>query len=635
MDNLLGIFRLLGTNSNLLAALEGCERAARDPSTSTLPLLSWTDGTVALVGHADDGAPDSNFAWTEPQTLIYVYGNLSVNHAKDLTYYSPEESHLSPLARYIAERYANRGTLAFEELSGSFLLVIYEAVEKRLTVVTDHLGSRPLFYHRTADQFLFATDIRGILAHPATQRGLDRRSVVEFLRFTMVFGDRTLYTDIHCVPPGSAVVVSAKEFRIVSHWTMSSSDARPRTKGWYSEALAEAFRKAVHRIVKDTDGLALMLSGGIDSRVIGAALASSGKSVAAVSFGEFENDEVRLATKAASALGWRHIFIKRDPDYYRNIMREAVQISNGLYCFYHAHYSGLRDALRSRRIRTALEGWGLDLLFSGTYLPKEVVRLPGRKAIKLLRLAQMPSLGDVVEHILGNLGLPVDDTVSQLAAPPLQPLWRDWPREVVRETVSSLTSRAANLYDACDMFAVERFWKFRSYLFPLSMRNVLRQRNPMFDNDVIDLFLTIPPELRFNSPVYRQALGLLDPRLCRIPYSRTGAPLTYPHLLEEAFWVLLPFVRARRLQLRRWRGRYSEYPAAGFDSYPDPDLLVRATDLAEEATYWLLQGRYLDLDIVRPDMVREMLDRHLEGRADYGWHLLALLSLACWLEDWS
>jgi asparagine synthase (glutamine-hydrolysing) len=572
----------------------------------------------------------------DSDTLVYVYGNVSPGDAEQHTYRSPQESGLRAFARYLVKAYERRGVQAFEELSGSFLLVVYQVAEQRLLVVTDRLCSRPVYYHRNEHETLFATDIRLILAYPDTPRDLDIRSIVEFLRFTMILGDRTLYEQIHCMPPASVMVLSPKGFSIDSYWTMAFRYADVGSERTLSLELAQALRRAVGRIVGDTDGVALMLSGGIDSRAIAAALASSDKKVLAISFGEFKNDEVKLAEKVASKLDWTHTLLQREPGYYTQILQDAVQISNGLYSFYHAHYFGLHDALHSNAISTTLEGWGLDLLFSGTYLPKRLIRLPGRKGFKVLSLAPFsPSTEDIVEHILASLGLTADRLVARLMSPDLGPMWRDWPRQVVSDTVRSLAARASNPYDRCDLFATERFWKFRSYLFPLSLRHGLKQRNPMFDNDVIDLFLSIPPELRFNGRVYRRALEHLNPDLCHIPYSRTGAPLTYPPPLENVFWVCLPFAHACRLRLRKWLSRFPKYPTARFDSYPDPDDLIVKTELRNQSVHWLFHGKYLELGILESNTVRKILDRHLTGQANYGWHLLALLSLAVWLEEWS
>jgi hypothetical protein len=184
------------------------------------------------------------------------------------------------------------------------------------------------------------------------------------------------------------------------------------------------------------------------------------------------------------------------------------------------------------------------------------------------------------------------------------------------------------------MFHVERFAKFRSYLFPLSMRAGVRQRNPMYYNGILDLFLRLPASFRFNGRAYRQALAVLSPKLSRIPYSRTGIAPTHPVLMDNLMLIAQPTIKTARLALRRWRGAHREYPAARFDSYPHSATLASMLLADNEVRRVLLSGRYLDAGLVGGTVVRELVTRHQAQKADYGQVLLGLLTLAMWLEQW-
>jgi hypothetical protein len=71
-----------------------------------------------------------------------------------------------------------------------------------------------------------------------------------------------------------------------------------------------------------------------------------------------------------------------------------------------------------------------------------------------------------------------------------------------------------------------------------------------------------------------------------------------------------------------------------FDSYPDPEILMGTAQMRETVREWLLQRKFVDLSLVNPDTVDEMLQRQSEGTARYGWLLAALVTLAIWLETW-
>jgi len=57
--------------------------------------------------------------------------------------------------------------------------------------------------------------------------------------------------------------------------------------------------------------------------------------------------------------------------------------------------------------------------------------------------------------------------------------------------------------------------------------------------------------------------------------------------------------------------------------------------MAANAREWLLEGKYLDLDIVQPSTVERMLDLHTNRQANYGRQLCALITLSLWLEEWA
>lgn len=632
----MGIVTAEAPDAGLGLVAERFSGVLADQCTAASPSLTWTDGTFALVGRANRWAPDSAYIWLGPQTLVYVQGNVSVGDAEDGIYRSPNDGDLREVATEIVHGYMRNGTPFLQELSGSFLLLIYWAEERRLVVVTDRLASRPLFYHTSEHRVLFASDIRGILSCPDVSRDLDQRSVVEFLRLTMVLGDRTLYEDIQCVPPASVMTVSPNGCRIAPYWTMTFSETDPLPARDCVDALTATFLKAVDRIVGSTAGVGLMLSGGIDSRTIGAALDAKGKSVRALSFCESGNADVRIAQEVAASLGWEHRLLVRDPEYYAALLPEAVRASNGLYSFYHAHYLGFHEALRSMGFTSIVEGWGLDLLFSGSYMSRRIVHLPGGRRFNVLWPAPLSaSEGAVTDHLLACIMLPEDEVVQQLAGPSLQSLWQEWPRQAVSYQVAGLVDRATNAYDRSDLFFAERFWKFRSYLFPLSLRYGVRQRNPMFDKDVLDLFTQIPPSLRFNSKVYRKVLWRLSPELCRVPYARTGVPLTYPRVLESLALVVLPYLRDRRSKLQRRRQRGVTGAGAAIDSYPNVDSVIRETGLRRAALSYLLESSFAERVSLRQEILQELIDRHLKGRSGYGWFLCAALSLAVWLEEWS
>jgi len=568
---------------------------------------------------------------------VYLCGNLTLlSNGRDLDEPGVSERQFEALAQRILDGYDEHGPSFFAGASGSFLLLLYDRIEQRLVIVSDRLASRPLFFWRDSEGLVFATDMRGILSNPRVPREIDLRSLIEFLRFTMVFGDKTLYDNVSQLPYATVLTICRGDVSTYRHWTMSFlGPGREGSVSYYGQRFAQVFLEALDRITGDMDETGLMLSGGQDSRMIAAALQVLGKRpTVSVTFGEFEdNDELTYAKRVADLLGFEHAIIKRPPDYYSNLVHEAVCLTNGcLYLSVHAHMLGLREQIRGLGIKTLLPGWYLEILFRGGYWPRQSLRVFGR-SIPTMRVRPMRTDDDVVKGVIYKLGLPMDEVVADLLSTGLRTLWREWPARSISCLVEEAGRFADNPYDLYDYVLVSRMSKFRSYILPLSTRYCARERCVLFESDLLDLFVQMPPPARHNSRAYRQALQILSPQLARIPDNNTGVPPTYPETVEYISHIMSAIGRGRRI--RKAREQHPAYYWITGDSYPNSDRLLRDREMWNAASSLLLSGSYLDLGLVERKTIERMLNLHLAGRKNYGYCLCGLITLALWMEEWA
>src|SRR5208282_915392 len=123
------------------------------------------------------------------------------------------------------------------------------------------------------------------------------------------------------------------------------------------------------------------LSGGLDSRMV---LAAATKEFTAFTVCESENREVRLAREVARAKGCRHIVLPRSADHYLRILDKAVELSDGLYAFVHAHFINLFDRIREES-DVVLHGLYLDN-FHGSNHPLRALKILGLKIHTMFRI---------------------------------------------------------------------------------------------------------------------------------------------------------------------------------------------------------------------------------------------------------
>ncbi len=202
----------------------------------------------------------------------------------------------------LLEGYQAEGVEFFRRLGGSFVIFIYDGRRCQLTLVSDRLASRPLFYARCSGEVVFSTHIRAVLAHPGVSRQWDQRSVVEFLRFTMILGERTLYRDVALLPPASVMTVTPEGGRIEPYWTFRFDERWDLSGEEYAEGLAERFVPSVRRLMPEEGAVGLMLSGGVDSRMVPAGLQPGGGRLGAGAWGGILEDTVGLVGARGGAV---------------------------------------------------------------------------------------------------------------------------------------------------------------------------------------------------------------------------------------------------------------------------------------------------------------------------------------------
>jgi asparagine synthase (glutamine-hydrolysing) len=173
------------------------------------------------------------------------------------------------------------GADALERLDGMFAFAVFDRVRGRLHLARDRFGVKPLYYAETNGYLVFASEPKAILASGLVTPAIDPASLVEYLTFQNLFGDRILLEGIQTLGPGEHVEVSVGESRKpLVRTTYHAGFPRASDKG---ESLDEAaarvshvFQAAVERQLVSDVPVGSYLSGGMDS---GSIVAVAGKSL--------------------------------------------------------------------------------------------------------------------------------------------------------------------------------------------------------------------------------------------------------------------------------------------------------------------------------------------------------------------
>jgi asparagine synthase (glutamine-hydrolysing) len=210
----------------------------------------------------------------------------------------------------IGYRQWGRGVLP--RLNGMFAFAIYDAKDATLFLARDRLGVKPLHYVALPDgSIAFASELKGLLAHPALRREPDLSAVEDYMAFGYVPDDACLVSGVKKLPAGTSLLLErGKPVPTPSTWwDVDFSERSNASEGALEEELRALIKDAVRlRMVSDVP-LGAFLSGGVDSSAVVAMMAElSAKPVETCSIGFDVKalDETGYARMIANEFGTNH-----------------------------------------------------------------------------------------------------------------------------------------------------------------------------------------------------------------------------------------------------------------------------------------------------------------------------------------
>ena len=178
-----------------------------------------------------------------------------------------------PDTAFVLAAYEAWGEDAPRHLLGDFVFALWDAHRRALLVARDHLGRRVLFWHHSPRDFVVASSIAGVLAHPRVPFRLNEHKVAEFL-VLLEDENTTFYDGILRVPPAHTLTVTAAGVTRRRYWALERRSLVLGSDHEYAAAFHDVFGEAVRARLRTSGGVSVMLSGGLDSSSVAAVAAT-------------------------------------------------------------------------------------------------------------------------------------------------------------------------------------------------------------------------------------------------------------------------------------------------------------------------------------------------------------------------
>ncbi len=275
----------------------------------------WTDRNVGLAHRRlaiIDLRPEAGQPMCNEDGTVWITFNGEIYNFQELRSDLGSRGHLFRThsdTEAIIHAYEEYGRDCLERLRGMFAFAIWDTRSKVLFLARDRVGKKPLFYYIDDEKFIFASELKGILADPSVPIETDLRMIDHYLAFGYVPAPLAAFRSVQKLPAAHWLELHNGRTRIGRYWKLRFAPKRKISK---ADAIAELkwrIAEAVRvRLVSDVP-LGVFLSGGIDSSAVVAYMTeASARPVRtfSVGFEEKKYDERVFARMVADRYGTDH-----------------------------------------------------------------------------------------------------------------------------------------------------------------------------------------------------------------------------------------------------------------------------------------------------------------------------------------
>lgn len=405
--------------------------------------------------------------------------------------------------------YTEYGKDLLSKLRGMFSFVVWDKTKKELFGVRDFFGIKPLYYYKNGSDFMFGSEIKSFLRHPAFKKELNEAALENYLTFQYSVSDETFFKNVYKLPPAHYFLYKDGNLEIKRYWDVHfNEDEKPDLDEWVNK-ISDVFHDSVaaHKIADVEVGS--FLSSGVDSSYV-ACIADVDKTFTVGFDNGSKYNEIDWAKGFSKAIGKKNYSkVISDTEYWDNLkmiqyhMDEPLADPSAIALYF------VCNTAHNHNLKVCLSGEGADELFGGynvysepnstayDKLPRSIRRGIGGIASKLPehrgRNFFVRKGKDLEERFIGNAYMFTPEQRKDLLkiktnAPDPQEITKPYYDKVKdKDAVTKMQYIDIHLWMAGDILLKAD---------KMSMANSLEVRVPFLDKKVMELAEKIPSKYR-------------------------------------------------------------------------------------------------------------------------------------------
>lgn len=507
------------------------------------------------------------------------------------------------------------GAAALPRFNGLFQLALWDSLEQELLVSGDRGGLRPIYYAQHHGKLAFAPEVKALLALPWVSRAINYQGLDSFLRHGFCAGQRTFFKDVQVLPPGAVAVFRQGRVELQRYWKMDFQTQAQSDEKEMSQRFVDTWMEVMRDQTRGEEHLGLPLSGGVDSRLILSALRAHEREASTFTIGNPGCKDAETAQRLAELAGYPNLFSPIVPAEAATSLERSVYIADGMFNCFHTNVQRLLPSLATT-VNVVYDGiTPLD----GLYDPEDLLWR------KLLRKTE-PSRwlrSEVEEQKLNGFRLGSRERIALINAE-AQTLFEP-EADFIGEFVRAQQGKANDAPAVLDLFWLEEFQHRFSAFGPHLLRTAVEVRCPFFDKRMLDLVAQMTPLQRSSlKPLQRRAIHALNPGLARVPWERTGLPLTASLGKIQRRRA----TRALRRRVQRWFGGQAATSTAKMIDY---DEMVRTSpELQKKISAMLIERWPEGSRLFNRRGLQILLEEHLNRTGNFAEMIGRIFTVEAW-----
>lgn len=267
----------------------------------------------------------------------------------------------------ILHGYEEWGTDVVTRLRGMFAFAIWDEDAEQLFAARDPFGIKPFYYYCSDGRFVFASELKGILADESIPRSVSCTGLQSYLKYGYVPAPLTIWEDTSKLIPGQYLLYDGSTVEVESYWDPSSyrEDRSPGIET-AADQLASELRDSVKSHLVSDVPVGVLLSGGVDSSTIAALASESNRDLSAFSMG-FEGlpDELEYSRRVADLFDLDYGEEVMSTDHFETLLDDVLYAYDEPLADTSIFPTFLLMRAVSDQFKVALAGDGGDELFAG------------------------------------------------------------------------------------------------------------------------------------------------------------------------------------------------------------------------------------------------------------------------------